>query len=95
MVCVLKRVREAECVAQKIEGLVGEKAMEDTDETRFGISWRLKEDQYFDSGVCLDVLGLDFSFGLTGKVLVKLEELGSAIIRLKKEDPSHLICSTA
>lgn len=51
----------------------------------------MKEDQYFDSGVCLDVLGLDFSFGLTGKVLVKLEELGSAIIRLKKEGPSHLM----
>lgn len=54
--------------------------MEDTDERRLGISWRLKEDQYFDSGVCLGVLGLDLSFGFTGKVLVKLEELGSAML---------------
>lgn len=66
-------------MAEKMEGFDGENAMEDMEETRFGISLRLKEDQYFDSGVCLGVLGLDLSFGLTGKLFVMLKELGSAM----------------
>ena len=36
------------------------------EEMRSGIWWVLKEDQYFDSGVCFGVLGLGLSFGLMG-----------------------------
>ena len=45
---------------------MGEKVREGT-EMRLGICWVLKEDQYFDSGVCFGVLAIDFSFGFTGK----------------------------
>lgn len=33
----------------------------------FGIGWVLKDDQYFDSGVCESFLGLGLSFGFTGR----------------------------
>lgn len=45
------------------------------EEMRSGIWWVLKEDQYFDSGVCFGVLGLGLSFGLMGLKV----EFGSAI----------------
>lgn len=62
----LKRVSEAEWVAAKGCGGVGEKVREVMEEMRFGIWWVLKEDQYLDSGVCLGVLGFGLSLGLMG-----------------------------
>ena len=64
-----KSVREAELAAAKWCGDIGEKSMEGMEEMRFEIWWDLKEDQYLDSGVFDGVFGLDFSFGLVGKVL--------------------------
>lgn len=65
-VCGLKRVSTVERAAAKGCGAIGEKVREVIDETRFGIWWVLKEDQYLDSGVSFGVLGLGLSLGLTG-----------------------------
>lgn len=69
-VSVLEEKRETvvECATAKEWGWIGEKATAEMEDTRLGIEWGLKEDQYRESGVSgLErVLGVDLGF--TGKI---------------------------
>lgn len=77
----LKMEREAECVAAKRWGWVGEKSTEVTPEMRLGICCVLKDFQYLDSG---EELGLWEEVGLRrGRVGKDLETLvSSAMVAL-------------
>ncbi|KAF3548329.1 hypothetical protein DY000_02000249 [Brassica cretica] len=63
-----KRETVVECATAKEWGWIGEKATAEMEDTRLGIEWGLKEDQYRESGVSGLERGLGVDLGFTGKI---------------------------
>lgn len=83
-VCEEKMVTVAEWVAAKSCGAVGENASEVMDETRVWVCLGLKDFQYFDSGVGVDLFVVGLSFGFTANVLTIASDRSSTAIGEEK-----------